>query len=126
MQAPLRLDFRAGVIAARLDVATGLMQGVLGGRWPTESIFATLQTLPDPVSPKERLCPGSSSYRVVRDLVCAARDITRDPNLDLKSAPCDSLSAVIGFEASRAQLGGFAIRPSTPGGCDGGTSASCD
>ncbi len=125
-QAPLRLDFRAGVIVARVDVTTGKVRGVLAGRWPTASIFSTLATLPDPLAPGEYVCPGTSSYRALRDLVCGARDIVRDPLLDHTGASCDALSAIIGFEGSRAQLGGFGIRPRAPGGCEAGVAVYCD
>jgi len=128
-QAPLRLDLKAGAIVARIDTSTGLLRGVLAGRWPTSSLLATVETLPDPTAPGRRMCRDTAAFGLIRDLACSSSDVTSDPTLDNKGSSCNALSTSVGFEAIAAAFGTIGVRPPPAPSCvDGGaaTPPRCD
>lgn len=128
-QAPLRLDLKAGAIVARIDTSKGLLRGVLAGRWPTSSLLATLETLPDPTAPGRRMCRDTAAFGLIRELACSSSDVTSDPTLDNTGSSCDALSANVGFEAVAASFGTISVRPLPAPSCvDGGaaTPPGCD
>lgn len=125
-QAPLRLDLRGGFVVAAIDPGEGVLRGVIAGRWPVESLLRTVETLPDPLRPDAQACRGTTSFELVRKLVCGAVDITADPRRDRSTAACDALSTSIGFVALRAQLGRARSRTAAGIPCGEGPPPGCE
>ena len=92
-----------GFLTGRLEQMGGawhLRDGTLAGRWPLSEVFETLGKLGSNGMP---ICTDDSTYQLIRDAVCAKRDITA--GLGGPTAPCDAVSFGMDFEAEPAQLG---------------------
>lgn len=121
-QPPLRADLRSGHILANLVDSDGgvAIHGVLAGRWPTTSTLGDIQSFPDPSMKTQPLC-ASTSFQLVRQLVCGAADIAVEPKDDGVDGPCGAISVQIGFDGRLATFGDVRQRPDAGlPVCDGG------
>lgn len=110
------INLTAGFLTGRLEQSGGawsLREGVLAGRWALTEVFATMSSLG---SDGTALCTDDTSYQLIRDAVCAKRDITAQ--ISGPTAPCDAVSFGMAFEAEPAQLGVIYFpEPGSGGGC---------
>ena len=97
--------------------AFAIKDGLLAGRWATQSILFALGSLPDQVY-GGKVCDNPDSYNALRTIVCNAADIASDPAHD-RGEPawgCDAVSVGMKFEGPAAIAGGLgdAADPGTP------------
>ena len=96
-----------------------MKNGVLAGRWSTQSILFALGSLPDQVI-GGKVCDNPDSYNALRTLVCNAADISSDPAHDRGNPAyeCNAVSVAMRFDGTAAHLGAFgdAADPGSP--CD--------
>jgi hypothetical protein len=90
------------LVTGRLYVRDGeleVREGILTGMWPVDTLL-TFLARPFEADPNSTACVEVNA--LMRDLFCNSVDlsISEDPN-----APCDAISIVYGFTASRARLG---------------------
>lgn len=109
-QPPLKADLRSSYVVARIDAASGTLEGVLAGRWPTTVAIRSVQSFPDPVVDGGTLCEGGTAESV-RTLLCGAADIAPSPEGDDKGEICEALSVHVGFRARHASFGTIEPRP---------------
>jgi hypothetical protein len=92
----------------RSDDAGGyrIDDGLLAGRWSTQSILASLGSLPDQTFPG-KVCENPDSFNALRSIVCNAADIAADPAHDRAEPPwgCDAVSVAMKFDGTAAVLG---------------------
>ncbi|MBM4356876.1 MAG: hypothetical protein FJ096_02075 [Deltaproteobacteria bacterium] len=109
-KSPLVLRLKAGFVTGKL-VKVGSGYGIEGGRfvgrWPTS---AMLRQLAASVTSELPVCTDNPIYKLLKDGVCDARDVTS--TLGGPTTPCDALSIGIAFEAAPATLG--AVVPLAP------------
>ncbi len=119
-----RVNFRGGLVRARIaevDGKTVLRDGVIGGRWPLEDIFAALSSLRILNQP---VCTNTIGYSTVKASICKATDVySRGVGANL----CDALSFGMRFDAEPV-LFAAALGPSTssPGCVDPATDPAND
>jgi len=119
-QAPLRLDLNDATLVAQINLDTGEIRGVLGGRWPTSSILSTIETFKDPKVLGRNICRDTGEFQFMRDFVCTRADIQATRDFDLTGRNCNALSTLIGFEARRARFGKHSSRPAVRTSCEAG------
>ncbi len=84
----------------KITISNGLIQGRLGAA----SFMSSLSSVSDPGDLSKKFCPGSPSYPVIHQAVCADLDINAD-GLDRVGAPCDAFTFAATFDAVTAHLG---------------------
>ncbi len=92
------------------------LRGELAGRWPIDSVLAASAGIRDPITDAS-ICPGSDGYRLFKETVCGAADITSNAALDGKNAPCDALSESLGFTSVLATAGPVRAAQTQMAGC---------
>ncbi|MBS2013407.1 MAG: hypothetical protein JST00_10995 [Deltaproteobacteria bacterium] len=126
---PIVVDFIGATLVARITRAGGggyRLQGEVTGRWPTDRILSSLSGVRDPITNKSLCPPGNTTtYELVKRLVCDSADLANDPIRDRSSATCNALSASITFSAVPAVLGKVESLVQDPTDCPGFTD-SCD
>jgi hypothetical protein len=103
---PFRIVLNEAYLSADLSSAGGrwaLSQGVLAGRWKTSDFLAQLRTVyieSSGVVSKTYLCDpnGRIAYDLVRETICAARDIRGASSQDNAAMSCDAFSSAVRFE----------------------------
>jgi hypothetical protein len=70
----------------------------LAGRWALGDISTSLTQVGQ--------CPGTSERRTIDALVERGADIRSDPSADGLRLDCDAVSFALGFEGTRATMGG--------------------
>lgn len=102
----IRVPFVDGRVVAKLGAtgnATAIVEGHLTGRVPAAAILAAMARLRDPQQGDAGFC-ASKNFAAAKDLLCRARDIHTDPNLDGRDTPCDALSVGARFTAVAVAL----------------------
>jgi hypothetical protein len=100
------VSLRGGVVTGRVeDAGAGrfrVAEAQLAGRWGSRAL---LGELPNVFVLGAFVCPGTSTYAQLKDLICKAADVTNDPTHDGVGATCDALSVALGFVAEPALAG---------------------
>ena len=93
-------------------------RGTISGRTNARELLTALESVPNPIAPSSFLCGEDSVFKNVRDRFCQTLDITTDPTLDGRDAPCDAASFSVRFTSSPALLGAVVDngRPQKPCG----------
>ena len=96
------------------------LDGQTAGRFSIHSILSLASALRDPLNPGMRVCGSDPTFQAFRTSLCTSADVMSDISRDNTGAPCDAISAALGFTALSVRLGpehpGLAYDP----GCDGG------
>jgi hypothetical protein len=124
----LQVSLVGTTIVANVTNASGafrLDNGRLTGRWPTDRLLVSLDTLKDPFNPSGGICGTSVIYRDLKREVCAAVDLASDPSEDGKGAPCTALGLTAFFSAERAKFGEAYDRIPPPRRCGDTWTDSC-
>lgn len=125
---PVRLRLDTGHIMAKILMSGGApvgLDGTLAGRWKAVDFLQGLQEVPDPVNMGSNLCGTSLTYTVIRNAVCAHRDLMANKDYDNQNAICDAVSFGIGFQARRAAFGAITAAKPPVYGCDAGWVSTC-
>jgi len=93
-------------------------RGTISGRANARDMLTSLESVPNPIVPNAFLCGEDAVFKSVRDRFCQTLDITTDPTLDGRDAPCDAASFSVRFTSSPALLGAVVDngRPQKPCG----------
>ncbi len=132
----LQIGMSRPIFQATLTPPTGgkwTLNGVLAGRVNAAEALAVLGELVDPLSspnvqPRPRLCDPSSktSYGLLRDRLCATRDINYTGEADPAKA-CDGISFAVGVALEQAKVGApVTPAPIDAGGCPPAGLLRCD
>jgi hypothetical protein len=103
----LTLPFVGATLLAKIskdDAGLYHLVGELAGRLPANDLLLTSSTLTNPLD-KTPICPGTDSYNLFKQGICAGADLQADPSLDDGKHPCDALSEAVSFSALTAHLG---------------------
>ena len=117
----LVIELNEAVIKARItsDGSRHRLTGEIVGRWPLDKMLraiANMESIPLPGLPTSHICQDLTTYRLVKDIVCAAADLSVTKAQDGVGAPCGAISAAISFSASPA-VAGHVIRREAPTPC---------
>jgi hypothetical protein len=93
VQVELRHAWVVARLARRGD-GFALVDGQIAGRSPAAALLAQVM--------RAGACKDSPVYRVVRPLICDARDLPLAPANDGRDAPCEAVSTALGFRAGPA------------------------
>lgn len=105
--AGLDLGFSKGFIVAPIKMNPPRIEdGVLGGRWPIDSIAASVGRFSlDNFGVPGKICETDFFTEKLIPQICATADISANEGDDNKGKPCDALSVAISFSASPAEKG---------------------
>jgi hypothetical protein len=126
----LAIDIVGGQIVAPI-VSNGsgsfnLIGSVVAGRWKTDELLTSLQTVNDPFDKTQTLCGSDPTYQNFKPLICSYADVAADPATDNKGQPCGALSVAIGFSMAPANLGTVYTNGPKPAPCGANYSDSCN
>jgi hypothetical protein len=105
-QGQLTFDLKDVTMVATLGKSSSgayRLAGQIVGRVPTAPFLSNVGVLRDPQG-GHSLC-GGGLYPQLKAQVCGAADVMTSPSADGAGAPCDAMSAAIGFVASPAHAG---------------------
>jgi hypothetical protein len=116
--------FIVATIAPADDAGSGwaLRDGTIAFRWAMSDVFYAISTYRDDAG--KPLCTDGTFYKLGRDQLCGAQDITVAPSGP--TTPCDAVSAGIAFQAYPAQLGPFYTPAAPSPGCPAATNPAND
>jgi hypothetical protein len=100
-------------------------EGRIVGRWPTDRLLVSLDTLRDPFNPSGGICGSSIIYRDLKREVCAAVDLAESPKDDGTGVPCSAVGVTAFFTAERALFGEPFDRIAPPRRCGDTWTDSC-
>lgn len=103
------IKLTAGFITGRIVEDAGVMRiedGVFTGRWKASDMFLAFAA---GLTEGSSLCTNDPVYVLVRNAICAARDIAG--TLGGPTTPCDAVSLALSFKAHSAKLGAVIEAP---------------
>jgi hypothetical protein len=94
------------------------LEGEITGRWPIESLLATLANIEDPTAPGRALCENPVGfYPAVKSIVCELADVASQPTFDRTGVPCGAISSAMSFIAIPAVPGRVINRDTSRTAC---------
>ncbi|HEY8076169.1 MAG TPA: hypothetical protein VIF62_18715 [Labilithrix sp.] len=120
------VQFVGVTFSARITPTT--IAGEMAGRWPVDSLLSTARGIRDPIT-DAGICPGSTTFMIFKQTICAAVDLAVTPTLDNTGASCNALSESMAFTGVLAKAGPVQAITIEPSGCpdtDAGQSCAND
>jgi hypothetical protein len=99
-----------------------LSNAQVAGRWSTGDLLAQM---PWVFVLGQFVCPGTSIYSGLKNVICPQADVNADPALDNTSNSCNALSFGLGFSASPAHLGALQTPLPSPVNCGDANTDDC-